>query len=122
MAPAAAHSGEISEAALKRAADAVQAVKSGHAGSYAAAPARTNAALYGDENPLGAPDFEDKVKLLQTIDACLESPGSTVVAVHLEALDHCPVTRKDLRKAAEKEGIPADRLRIPEDGEVLDFS
>ncbi len=64
-----AHSGEISEGALKRAADAVSAVKSGHAGSYAAAPARTNQTLYTDANPLGGPSFEEKVKLLQEIDA-----------------------------------------------------
>lgn len=64
-----AHSGEISEGALKRAADAVGAVKSGHSGSYAAAPARTNQSLYTDANPLGGPSFEDKVKLLQEIDA-----------------------------------------------------
>ena len=32
-------------------------------------PARTNVRLYGDENPLGAPSFETKVKLLETIDA-----------------------------------------------------
>ena len=64
-----AHSGEISEAALKRAADAVSAVRSGHAGSYAAAPARTNVQLYPDLNPLAGPSFEEKVKLLQEIDA-----------------------------------------------------
>ncbi|MBD1546078.1 metalloprotease TldD [Labrenzia aggregata] len=64
-----AHSGEISEAALKRAADAVSAVKTGYSGSYAAAPARTNQSLYTDANPLGGPSFEEKVKLLQEIDA-----------------------------------------------------
>lgn len=64
-----AHAGEISEGALKRAADAVGAVKSGHTGTYAAAPSRTNQSLYTDENPLGGPSFEDKVKLLQEIDA-----------------------------------------------------
>lgn len=64
-----AHSGEISEGALKRAADAVSAVKTGHSGSYAAAPARTNQSLYTDANPLGGPSFEEKVKLLQEIDA-----------------------------------------------------
>ena len=63
-----AHSGEISEGAIKRAADAVQAVKSGHKGTYAEAPRGTNASLYGDENPLGSPSFADKVKLLETID------------------------------------------------------
>ncbi|MXN66119.1 metalloprotease TldD [Stappia sp. GBMRC 2046] len=64
-----AHSGDISEAALKRAAEAVSAVSSGHSGSYAAAPQRTNARLYSDENPLGSPAFEEKLRLLQEVDA-----------------------------------------------------
>lgn len=64
-----AHAGDISEAALKRAADAVSAVKSGHSGTYAAAPARTNQSLYTDASPLEEPSFEEKVSLLQEIDA-----------------------------------------------------
>ncbi len=76
-----AHSGEISKAALKRAADAVGAVKHGHAGSYAAAPARTNQRLYGDDNPLGGPSFEEKVKLLAEIDAHARAADPRVVQV-----------------------------------------
>ncbi|KPL54242.1 protease TldD [Prosthecomicrobium hirschii] len=64
-----AHSGEVSEAALRRAADAVKAVRGGYSGSYAAAPPRTNVRLYGEENPLVAPSFEEKAKLLTEIDA-----------------------------------------------------
>jgi TldD protein len=64
-----AHSGEISEPAIKRAADAVQGVKAGHNGTYSEPPRGTNASLYGDENPIGAPSFAEKVKLLETIDA-----------------------------------------------------
>jgi TldD protein len=64
-----AHSSDISEAAIRRAADAVQAVKRGHTGSYADAPRGTNVALYGAESPLGAPSFAEKVKLLEAIDA-----------------------------------------------------
>ena len=64
-----AHSGEISVAALERAADAVSAVASGHSGTYAEAPPRTNAKLYGDSNPIASPVFADKVALLQRIDA-----------------------------------------------------
>jgi len=44
-------------------------VKSGHSGTYAQAPARTNVKLYSDENPLATPGFDAKVKLLETIDA-----------------------------------------------------
>jgi len=64
-----AHASELDEAAIKRAAEAVQAVRTGHAGSMAAAPARTNRALYGADNPLSEVGFEKKVKLLQEIDA-----------------------------------------------------
>lgn len=62
-----AHASEISEAALKRAADAVQAVKSGHRGTVAEGPARTNVRLYGDDNPLEAEPFAEKVRLLEAI-------------------------------------------------------
>ena len=68
-APGFAHSGEISEPAIRRAGDAVQAVKAGHKGTYAEAPRGTNRALYGDDSPLGSPTFAEKVKLLETIDA-----------------------------------------------------
>ena len=64
-----AHSGDISESSLRRAADAVRTVTAGHTGTYAAAPARTNVKLYGEENPIGSPSFEDKAKLLAEIDA-----------------------------------------------------
>jgi len=47
----------------------VRAVKSGHTGTYADAPGRTNRKLYGDDNPLAAQPFESKVKLLETMDA-----------------------------------------------------
>jgi TldD protein len=64
-----AHATDISEAALMRAADAVRAVMGGYSGRYAAAPPRSNVKLYSDDNPLDAPGFEAKVKLLQEIDA-----------------------------------------------------
>ena len=64
-----AHASDVSEQAISRAVDAVRAVQGGYSGSYAQAPARTNVRLYGDDNPLAAPSFEAKVKLLEEIDA-----------------------------------------------------
>ena len=63
------HSGEMSSQALQRASDAVKSVQSGNGGKFAAGPAGTNRKLYNDENPIGSPSFEEKVKLLETIDA-----------------------------------------------------
>ncbi len=64
-----AHASDLSEASLKRAAEAVRAVHGGYSGAYSEPPPRTNVRLYGEENPLGSPAFEQKVRLLQEIDA-----------------------------------------------------
>ncbi|MCF2587114.1 MBL fold metallo-hydrolase [Brevibacterium sp. UCMA 11752] len=48
------------------------------------------------------------------------APQAKVVASHLEALNHCPATREDVRAAASAHAI-TDRVLVPEDGEVLRF-
>lgn len=73
-----AHSGDLSEAALRRASDAVSAVTRGYSGRYADGPPLTNRHLYGEENPIGSPTFEEKVKLLQSIDAYLRAKDPKV--------------------------------------------
>src|SRR3979490_1015589 len=82
-----AHSSDVSLPALIRAADAVHAVRGGYSGNFAAAPAHTNVRLYGDENPLDAPGFESKVKLLAEIDAYVrdKDPRVRQVTVSLGA-------------------------------------
>ena len=76
-----AHSSEISEAALKRAINTVQAVHAGHGGTFADAPNGTNNVLYTDENPLGDFGFEQKVKLLTEIDAYARAKDPRVTQV-----------------------------------------
>ncbi|MFT4182713.1 MAG: MBL fold metallo-hydrolase [Rhizobium sp.] len=58
----------------------------------------------------------------ETVAICRMSPGSVIVATHMESLDHATVSRLALRQAAQKEGITADRLLIPADGETLSFA
>ncbi|MFQ5955424.1 MAG: metalloprotease TldD [Kiloniellales bacterium] len=64
-----AHATELSEAAIRRAAGTVRAVRAGHSGTMAEPPVGTNLKLYDDDNPLGEVAFEAKVKLLADIDA-----------------------------------------------------
>src|SRR6201992_1634593 len=59
-----AHASELSEEASARGGQTVRAVASGHGGSIALPPARTNTKLYTDIDPLGTAGFETKVKLL----------------------------------------------------------
>src|ERR1700752_5338828 len=64
-----AHASELSEAAIRRAAQTVRAVKSGAGGTLMAPPRGTKSSLYTDDNPLGEVDFAAKTKLLAEIDA-----------------------------------------------------
>jgi len=64
-----AHASELSEEAIRRAATTVRAVRAGHGGEMSGPPPATNRHLYGEDNPLNEIPFEQKVALLQAIDA-----------------------------------------------------
>ena len=64
-----AHAGEISEAALSRAAATVASVASGHSGTAAEPPRETNARLYTPANPLSGTGFAARTGLLAEIDS-----------------------------------------------------
>ncbi|MEO0850929.1 MAG: DNA gyrase modulator, partial [Pseudomonadota bacterium] len=64
-----AHASDLSEPALKRAADAVAAIRTGAYISFGDGPTRTNQQLYTDNNPLSAMAFGAKTKLLENINA-----------------------------------------------------
>lgn len=57
----------------------------------------------------------------QTMEVCRTAPQSIVIAIHMETFDFDTVSRKDLRAIAEAEGIKAEQLLIPADGETLTF-
>jgi L-ascorbate metabolism protein UlaG (beta-lactamase superfamily) len=68
------------------------------------------------------PDFDPIImNSEQTLATVNAAPDAVVVAVHMEALDHCGVSREALRQLADKEGVSASRLMIPKDGEILSF-
>lgn len=73
----------------------------------------------------GGAELEDSGPIImdapQTIAVCETLPSAIVTATHLEALDHCKTSRKDLRTTANEIGIDPDRLLIPGDGELIEF-
>jgi len=76
-----AHAGELSEAALRRAADAVGAVGGGRTGQAAEPPRATNARLYSDANPLTTTGFADRTTALARVDAYARERDSRVKQV-----------------------------------------
>ncbi len=50
---------------------------------------------------------------------CRAAPEARVIAVHMEAINHCLLTRPDLAEALEDQGL-SDRVEIPADGETLE--
>ena len=76
-----AHAGEVSEAALRRAATSVSAVASGREGTIAEPPRATNSRLYSDANPLSQMDFSARTGLLSEIDAYARAKDNRIVQV-----------------------------------------
>ncbi len=118
-----AHASDLSEGAIKRAAETVRAVKTGHNGVedlYGSPPAPSGA-LYTDTNPLGEVAFNDKTALLQEIDTYLRAKDERVKqvsvslagewqAVQIIRADACrtgdirPLVRLNISVVVEKDG------------------
>jgi L-ascorbate metabolism protein UlaG (beta-lactamase superfamily) len=65
---------------------------------------------------IGKPILMPMTELVEFIQL---SPG-VVVATHMDALNHCPSTRDQFRKNVAEAGL-TDKVRVPEDGEMLVF-
>ncbi|MES2906695.1 MAG: metalloprotease TldD [Pseudomonadota bacterium] len=78
-----AHSTEFSARALRHAAASLKPVCSGFAGNAAISPQHSTASLYTQHNPLIAPDFASKIRLLEEIDAYARAKDPRVVQVQI---------------------------------------
>jgi len=76
-----AHASTLDEAAIRRAAETVKAVRGGYAGTAALAPQGTNRHLYKDINPMPGKSFGEKVALVREIDAYVRGRDSRVQQV-----------------------------------------
>lgn len=74
--------------------------------------------------PLGGARLDFGGPILITLEDAMtlaSMSDAVFVANHLEALNHCPVTREDVRRAARDAGIES-RVKTPADGETLEFA
>lgn len=62
---------------------------------------------------MGAPDF---------MRAYREAPWAKIVAVHMDAINHCVLRRYDLRQHIALHKFDSKRALVPNDGEVLTFA
>ncbi|MBL1422256.1 MAG: MBL fold metallo-hydrolase [Alphaproteobacteria bacterium] len=70
-------------------------------------------------------DWDGIKPLVMDIEMTLEtvhySQTATVIATHLDAVDHATVSRSQLRSAAISNPDAVHRLLIPEDGDIMEF-
>ena len=116
-----AHSTDISETALKRAAETARLAVGDGGGTWADAPNPTNKRLYTDTDPIAGASFPVKVETLREIDAFLRGLDTRVVQVsatiaaslqEVEILrpdgqqlrDTRPMTRVNVSVIVEKDG------------------
>lgn len=68
--------------------------------------------VHGDPITMDVPDV---------IATCSAAPDALIVAVHMEAMNHCGLDRAALRDAVDAAGLTG-RVAIPADGETLELS
>lgn len=74
--------------------------------------------------PAGGAHFDiggDIIMGLDDVMAFAQLSTGTVIANHLEAISHCPVTRAELLAAGRRAGV-SQRLHVPADGQTLGVS
>lgn len=74
----------------------------------------------GDARVLAFPDSGIIMGKADVAHAAKELNGATIIAVHMDAVNHTSVSRKDLREFVKKEGIES-KITIPDDGEIIKF-
>ena len=57
---------------------------------------------------------DDVLRAYQTM------PNATIVATHMDAINHMTLSRKELKEHIRQHGIE-DRVRVPADDEILKF-
>jgi L-ascorbate metabolism protein UlaG (beta-lactamase superfamily) len=55
----------------------------------------------------------------EAVATCQLAPDATVIATHMESLDHATISRDELRQYAAAQGVSPEQLLIPLDGEML---
>ena len=58
----------------------------------------------------------------EAVATCRLAPASTVIATHMDLLDHATVSRDELRRYSIEQGVSLQQLLIPRDGETLQFA
>ena len=74
----------------------------------------------GDARVLAFPDNGIIMGKADVAHAAKVLNGATIIAVHMDAVNHTSVSRKDLREFVKKEGIES-KITIPDDGEIIKF-
>ncbi len=108
-----AHSTEISEAALRRAAETARLAVGAGGGALAPGPRPTNRRLYGDHDPFDDAEFSVKLETLREIDAFLRGLDPRVVQVSASlaaSMQEVEILRPDGVRLAEAR--PMVRLNV----------
>jgi hypothetical protein len=72
----------------------------------------------------GSAQLDEHEPILMTMDDIIKfikNAPKLVIANHLEALNHCPTSRKELKDRLRNENI-LEKVKIPEDGETINIT
>jgi len=80
--------------------------------------ANAGACQFTKENPVLAPGITMTLTSEELKEMAQMLPGTKIVAVHMDAINHCPLTKDALRRYVEAQGLQGEVL-VPREGEVV---
>ncbi|WP_394825974.1 MBL fold metallo-hydrolase [Pendulispora albinea] len=80
--------------------------------------ANTGECQFTKDNPVLMPGVTMTLTSAELAEMARSLPSSTIVAVHMDAINHCPLTKRDLRRFVDANGL-RDHIRVPNEGDVL---
>ncbi|WP_394848486.1 MBL fold metallo-hydrolase [Pendulispora brunnea] len=95
-----------------------QLTKSLHAAQPKTVVANTGECQFSKENPLLAPGATMTLTAAELKEMSRTLPHSKIVAVHMDAINHCQLTKRALRSYIENEKL-GDHILVPNEGDTV---
>jgi L-ascorbate metabolism protein UlaG (beta-lactamase superfamily) len=80
--------------------------------------ANTGACQFSQANPVLAPGVTMTLTAEELKQIATSMPSAKIVAVHMDAINHCPLTKAALRTYVDAERL-GDRILVPSEGDVV---
>ncbi|MEN7547628.1 MBL fold metallo-hydrolase [Rapidithrix thailandica] len=83
--------------------------------------ANSGECTFSEENPVLAPGVTMTLTTQEIKEMARFFPGSKIIAVHMDAINHCGLSKQEMRQFIEKESLNG-QIVVPDEGDTISYS